>query len=74
MARRRLEAAIQAGKDMNVQENSTERFSTVKLKQEIHLSREHRGIYSLQFNYDGTQLAVGFGSGCIQVEFYLNKY
>ncbi|XP_014674089.1 PREDICTED: uncharacterized WD repeat-containing protein all2124-like [Priapulus caudatus] len=64
MARRRLEAALQVGKDI---ENKSVDFTSIGVRHEISVSREHKGVYSLQFNYDSSSLAVGLGSGCIQI-------
>ncbi|XP_013394376.1 vegetative incompatibility protein HET-E-1 [Lingula anatina] len=68
MSRRRLEAAIQAGKQI---EQGTQWPSNLEkvdnIKQVSMRDIERDGIYSLQFSYDGNTLAVGYGNSGIEI-------
>ncbi|XP_033108088.1 vegetative incompatibility protein HET-E-1-like [Anneissia japonica] len=65
MARRRLEAAIQAGRAIEKSEEGL--FSDLKNSMEIKINEYYMGVYSLQFSLDGSALAVGCGNGAINL-------
>ncbi|XP_071478379.1 uncharacterized protein [Diadema antillarum] len=68
MARRRLEAAIRAGRAIDTeQRKNTGTFTKVKELVTIELGEASMGTYSLQFSHDGEVLAVGTGNGGIQL-------
>ena len=71
MARRRLEAAIRAGRAIDEEQSrpsglfeSTEELLT------ITQNDTDMGVYSLQFSPEGHLLAVGCGNGAIRVSIY----
>ncbi|XP_078690788.1 periodic tryptophan protein 2 homolog [Branchiostoma floridae x Branchiostoma belcheri] len=65
MARRRLEAALDAGREISSPE--LDPFSKLSVLSHIPVQRELAGAYSLQFSLTGNQLAVGFGNGAVQL-------
>ncbi|KAJ8037548.1 Guanine nucleotide-binding protein subunit beta-5b [Holothuria leucospilota] len=66
MARRRLEAAIRAGKEIDSQQKrENESFRKISESHSVSLDEKMMGVYSLQFSLDSTQLAVGCGNGGI---------
>ncbi|XP_070581068.1 uncharacterized protein [Ptychodera flava] len=68
MARRRLEAAIQAGKAIDSEHSKSKgTFTTVKSLHGLKLSELSSGIYSLQFSLDSDLLAVGLGDGGVSL-------
>lgn len=67
MARRRLEAAIQAGQTIASGKEFPEKFSKVSIDHDIKLEREVDGVYSLQYSFDGKILAMGCGNGTIRL-------
>lgn len=68
MARRRLEAAIRAGRAIdNVQKRPEGSFTETEELFTIHLNESDMGVYSLQFSPDGSLLAVGCGNGAIRL-------
>ncbi|CAL1543254.1 unnamed protein product [Lymnaea stagnalis] len=64
MARRVLEAELLASQGMTPQPMGPAK--AVELFKEFKLHKTFSGIFSLQFNYNGDTLAVGFGAGGIQ--------
>ncbi|XP_002128358.2 uncharacterized protein LOC100183679 [Ciona intestinalis] len=71
MAKRRLQEAILAGQDIGIGDyditNSFSKHKNASLLSKIPLSLDRWGIYSLQYDNDGKDLAVGFGNGGICV-------
>ncbi|XP_053389420.1 uncharacterized protein LOC123562065 [Mercenaria mercenaria] len=67
MARRRLEEAINAGQTIAKGKAYPERFTKLSVDHEITLEREVAGVYSLQYSFDGTILAVGCDNGTIKL-------
>ncbi|KAL4239912.1 hypothetical protein ACF0H5_000711 [Mactra antiquata] len=67
MARRRLEAAIQAGQTIAKGKSYPEHFSCISVDHDIKLEHEVDGVYSLQYSFDGKFLAVGCGNGTIRL-------
>ncbi|XP_033631212.1 uncharacterized WD repeat-containing protein all2124-like [Asterias rubens] len=64
MARRRLEAAIRAGRAIDDKEAKTEGVFTKLIPlRDIDITSAFSGVYSLQFSHDGEMLAVGCGNG-----------
>ncbi|XP_071964100.1 uncharacterized protein [Antedon mediterranea] len=63
MARRRLEAAICAGRE--IEKSGSGSFSDLKNMLEIKVNEYYMGVYSLQFSLDGGSLAVGCGNGAV---------
>jgi len=67
MARRRLEAAIQAGQCIAKGKDYPEKFTRISIDHEIQLEKEVDGVYSLQYSFDGRFLALGCGNGTIRL-------
>lgn len=67
MARRRLEAAIQAGQTIAQGKEYPEKFSRLCVDHEIMLDKSIGGVYSLQYSFDSKVLAVGCGNGTIML-------
>ena len=68
MARRRLEAAIRAGRAIDDKEAKTEGVFTKLIPlRDIDITSAFSGVYSLQFSHDGEMLAVGCGNGGVLV-------
>ncbi|XP_072021530.1 uncharacterized protein [Amphiura filiformis] len=68
MARRRLEAAIRAGRAINEEQNrSSGVFDSAELVLSITQKDSDMGVYSLQFSPEGDLLAVGCGNGAVRV-------
>ncbi|CAG5114515.1 unnamed protein product [Candidula unifasciata] len=65
MARRALEADLLA--KAGIVQTPLTVASAVKVVYEIHLHKTSMGVFCLQFNYTGELLAVGLGSGGIQI-------
>lgn len=42
-------------------------FTHVEQQLKYNYDAEHDGVYSLQFSYDGSKLAIGYGDGSIEV-------
>lgn len=68
MARRRLEAAIRVGKEIDHQQKAEDDFfNSVCESASVLLDEKLMGVYSLQFSLEGDKLAVGCGNGAIVV-------
>lgn len=68
MARRRLEAAIRVGKEIDHQQTTeNDLFKGIKMLGMASMEEKMMGVYSLQFSMEGDQLAVGCGNGSIIV-------
>lgn len=66
MSRRRLEAAILAGQQIEQGQSWPQQFTRLQIIKEVPFDIEALGpVYSLQYSYDGEILAVGFGNGAI---------
>ncbi|PIK46980.1 putative guanine nucleotide-binding protein subunit beta-2-like 1 [Apostichopus japonicus] len=66
MARRRLEAAIRVGKEIDHQQTTeNDLFKGIKTLGMASMEEKMMGVYSLQFSMEGDQLAVGCGNGSI---------
>ncbi|XP_071815259.1 uncharacterized protein [Apostichopus japonicus] len=66
MARRRLEAAIRVGKEIDHQQTTeNDLFKGIKMLGMASMEEKMMGVYSLQFSMEGDQLAVGCGNGSI---------
>ena len=71
MARRRLEAAIRAGRAIDDEQNKpVGEFNTAELLLSITQCDSDLGVYSLQFSPDSSMLAVGSGNGAIRVSYH----
>lgn len=64
MARRRKESDAFSAENAS---GGRGEFSELLLKYQIPLTRDHRGVYCLQFSFDGKHLAVGCGSGFVEI-------
>lgn len=67
MARRRLEAHLQAGKYIEKGKAWPDKFTKVEVIKEVPFDSELGGIWALQYSYDGDTLAVGYGNGAIRL-------
>ena len=43
------------------------KFETVDVYHNYRYGNERAGVFSLQYNFDGTSLAVGYGNGGVDV-------
>ncbi|XP_038065909.1 uncharacterized WD repeat-containing protein all2124-like isoform X1 [Patiria miniata] len=64
MARRRLEAAIRAGRAIDSEQSKPQAtFTKLMSLRVIDITDYFSGVYSLQFSHDGDLLAIGCGNG-----------
>ncbi|XP_075771780.1 THO complex subunit 6 homolog isoform X2 [Pelodiscus sinensis] len=66
MARRRLERALLEARG-GEREEGARGPARLRLRQQVPLSRDAHGIYSLRFAPGGARLAAGFGNGAVQI-------
>ncbi|OWF40099.1 WD repeat-containing protein slp1-like [Mizuhopecten yessoensis] len=68
MSRRRLEAAILAGQQIEQGKSWPQQYTGMQIIKEVYFDIDSLGpVYSLQYSYDGESLAVGFGNGAIRL-------
>ncbi|KAK7503436.1 hypothetical protein BaRGS_00005357 [Batillaria attramentaria] len=67
MARRVLEAALKAGQAIDEGKELPEKFTKVEVLKEVEVEKYMGGVFALQYNYDGTVLAVGFRGGGVRL-------
>ncbi|XP_025111831.1 vegetative incompatibility protein HET-E-1-like isoform X1 [Pomacea canaliculata] len=65
MARRVLEQALRAGRAD--EDKLPDTFTKVEVVKEVRVDDYAKGVFSLQFNFDSTLLAVGFNAGGIKI-------
>ncbi|GCC45146.1 hypothetical protein chiPu_0029429, partial [Chiloscyllium punctatum] len=66
MAGRKLKDALLTVGEL-AQSPGTELYTELCIRQQVSLSKDPYGIYSICFTGDAQQLAVGFGNGAVQV-------
>ncbi|GFO18608.1 WD repeat-containing protein, partial [Plakobranchus ocellatus] len=65
MARRVLESEMMV--NLGIPQEPLQGAKKVSVLKEIKMHKSFGGTFSMQFNFDGSQLAMGFGAGGIQV-------
>ncbi|KAK7111404.1 katanin p80 WD40 repeat-containing subunit B1-like [Littorina saxatilis] len=66
MARRMLEESLRAAKGITLGEPLKE-FTAVEVLKDVKLDPHYGGIFSLQYNFDGSHLVAGFSGGGIRM-------